>query len=375
MRSAIVCLGLLALLLGTLGCATRLRRPPVDPEAVKAERWEQKKLALTLLLERQTRVWALGNRIRRAGAELCGDETRQTFGFFAVDASTLASTHREVAEDVGLGPGVRIWAVSPDFPTAAAQLRRGDRIAAIAGHEVRHLRSFEKAMEGPFQTGRLPMQLERPPAERLEVTLEGTPACDYRVGVVEDDRVNALADGKNVLLTTGMLRFTESDDELALVVGHELAHNALGHLTQKQAQVLAGLLVDLAILVFGEVDTGGLFAKLGAIAYSEQMEADADYMGLYLVARAGYAIDGAPVFWRRMAVEHPGGIEENMLATHPSSPERAVALRRTIEEIEAKRREGLPLVPELRSDESPDSAIRLAPTRVSRDGESAARGP
>ncbi|UCE84768.1 MAG: M48 family metalloprotease [Deltaproteobacteria bacterium] len=348
MHRAIVFACLLGALLGGVGCATRLGRPPVEPEAVEAERREQKKLALTLLLERQSRVWALGNRIRRAGAELCGEETRQTFGFFAVDAATLRPDLREVTAEVGLGPGVSIWSVSEGFPVAAEQLRRGDRIVAIAGREVRDLGGFERAMVGPFETGQLSMEIERPAGERLEVALEGALACDYRVGLLEDDRVNALADGKNVLVTSGMLRFTESDDELALVVGHELAHNALGHLKQQRAQVLAGLLVDLAIAVFGGVDTGGLFAKLGAIVYSEEMEADADYMGLYFSARADYAIEGAPLFWRRMAVEHPGSIEENMLATHPSYPERAVAISRTIEEIETKRRDGLPLVPEPR---------------------------
>ena len=78
------------------------------------------------------------------------------------------------------------------------------------------------------------------------------------------------------------------------------------------------------------------------------MEADADYVGLDLAAAAGYDIRSAVEFWRRMAVEHPGAIEESLLASHPSSPERTVALRATIAEIEAKRAEGLPLRPELR---------------------------
>ena len=60
-------------------------------------------------------------------------------------------------------------------------------------------------------------------------------------------------------------------------------------------------------------------------------------MGLYLAARAGYRIGGAPDFWRRMAVEHPASIRGNMLATHPSPPQRSVMLRRTIDEIENKR--------------------------------------
>ena len=79
--------------------------------------------------------------------------------------------------------------------------------------------------------------------------------------------------------------------------------------------------------------------------FSKEFEADSDYMGLYMAARAGFDINMAPNFWRRMAVEHPGSIKKNYMATHPSTPERAAALRETIEEIEEKLRGGMPLAP------------------------------
>lgn len=332
----------------TSGCATRVRRPAGSDPAIEMERREQLKLSLSLLLERQVRAWKVGNRIRRAGANLCANDVRYTFGFFAVDRQTFGKEYREIAGEIGLESGVRIWEVLPEFQSPETELKRGDEILEIDGEAVWDLRSFERAIQGPFEIGQLRMKLRRTPGDEIFVHLDGALACDYRAGVVEKDGVNAFADGKNVFLTTGMMRFVDSDDELALVLGHEFAHNRLGHLRQMRAQMLAGLLVDLAVAVFAGVDTGGLFTQLARIPFSEEFEAEADYVGLYFAARAGYDIYMAPNFWRRMAVEHPGSIRENMMATHPSTPERAVGLQKSIAEIEAKRIDDQPVIPEFK---------------------------
>ncbi len=340
-------LAVVALLL-TFGCATRVSRPGGSDAAVEKERREQLKLALSLLLERQMRTWMVGNRLRRAGADLCGDNVRYTFGFFAVGRDTFRKEYREVAGEIGLDSGVRIWEILSGFQSPETELKRGDEIVEINGKAVSDLKSFEQGMKEPFETGQLFMKLISASGGEVSVPVHGALACDYRAAVVEKDAVNAFADGKNVFLTTGMIRFAESDDELALVLGHEFAHNALGHLRQKRAQTFAGLLVDLAVTVFAGVETGGLFSQLAQLPFSEEFEAEADHMGLYFAARAGYDIQIALDFWRRMAVEHPGNIRENMLATHPSTPERAVGLQNSVAEIEAKRNDGKPLTPEFK---------------------------
>ena len=338
----------LVALLFSLGCATRLSRPDSVDTAVEAERREQLKLTLTLALERQIRVWKIGNNLRRAGAEFCGDAVSYTFGFFAIDRKTFSKEYQGVAEDLGLGPGVRIWEVLPEVQASEPELKKNDEIVEIDGSPVSDYKSFEEAMRNPFSTGNLHMSLIRASGERASVWLKGVLACNYRAAVVMTDDVNAFADGQNVFITTGMLRFTESDDELALVLGHEFSHNALGHLKQMRAQSFGGLLLDLAVGVFTGVNTGGLFSKVGRIAFSKEFEADSDYMGLYMAARAGYDIEIAPDFWRRMAVEHPGSIAKNFMATHPSTPERAAALQESIQEIKNKLSDGRPLTPEYR---------------------------
>ena len=69
----------------------------------------------------------------------------------------------------------------------------------------------------------------------LLVSLSPEPVCDYRAILAAQENVNAYADGENVYVTRGMMRFAETDDELALVIAHEIAHNAMNHIDAQRS--------------------------------------------------------------------------------------------------------------------------------------------
>ena len=180
------------------------------------------------------------------------------------------------------------------------------------------------------------------------------------MGLVFADDVNAMADGTHVLLFTGMLRFADTDEELATVVGHEMAHNLMDHVSKQQGNALLGTILDILVAGVG-VNTQGMFTKMAMLAYSKEFEAEADYVGLYLMARAGYAIHDTPNFWRRMAIAHPGSVKGGFFATHPATPERFLALEKTVAEIEGKERSNQALLPESEIPEkSPAAALPQA---------------
>jgi len=120
----------------------------------------------------------------------------------------------------------------------------------------------------------------------------------------------------------------------------------LGHVTKKRGNVLLGSIFDILILGATGVSTGGIFGRLGGAAYSKGFEFEADYAGLYIAARAGHDVSGATNFWRRLAAEHPKSMERGFAASHPSTPERFVAMEKTIGEIKEKQKLGKPLIPE-----------------------------
>ena len=182
------------------------------------------------------------------------------------------------------------------------------------------------------------------------VSMRPKRGCAYPVYLAGKNETNAYTDGRKIVVQRGMLFLAATDDELALVIGHELAHITAGHLRKKTANKVAGtfggLALDLAAAAAG-VDTRGAFTRaggdIGGKAYSQSFEKEADYVGMYLVARAGYNTKGVERFWRKMADANPLSI--TFAGTHPTSAERFLVIAKTGREIAAKRRAKQVLLP------------------------------
>ncbi len=159
-----------------------------------------------------------------------------------------------------------------------------------------------------------------------------------------DPEINSMATPNAVIVTYGMMRFIQSDDELAVVLGHEIAHILLSHHAQHMG-------VDLVSGIFGAVlsskleevlpGLGSILVGMGRDAvtssYSRELEMQADYWGLYLAYRAGYDIDAGKDIWERFAVEVPESMIDSFWRTHPTSLER----RAYIEKIAAQFKAGI----------------------------------
>jgi hypothetical protein len=357
-RRGRVAAGLLALALAAAfaaGCATRLERPGVSAEEVAAERLDQLERAAAFRLEQQHRLWRVGTRLLVAGADLCGDDVQPVFPVRLLAGKDLPKEYQGILPRLGLHEDVQVWKTLDLGTPLPEAVQPGARITALDGRAVEDGKGVAKAIEKARESGRLTLTLLGEDGTQQTATVDGVPACAYGLGIQENDAVNAYADGSNVVLFSGMMRFAGTDDELAVVIGHEIAHDALGHVKQSQAVAIGGTLLgamlDIGAAAAG-VNTGGAGTRLGQgmssvinLKFSPELEADADHMGLYLMARGGFDGSVAAEFWRRMAETHPEAIEKTMLASHPSTPERAAGLRKTLEEIETRRAAGQALAP------------------------------
>ena len=178
--------------------------------------------------------------------------------------------------------------------------------------------------------------------------------CYYYFRLERNNEINAVADGKNIFIFTGMMRFVENDDQLAAVMAHELAHNLMGHVKAQENNILLGMLAGAAVDMLATsqgINTGGELGKVGSqiamLTYSADFEREADYVGLYILAQAGYDPTAAANLWRRMSIEDPNGIYGSL--THPSNSERFVALHKAITEIDYKRKHNIPLLPDFKT--------------------------
>ena len=170
---------------------------------------------------------------------------------------------------------------------------------------------------------------------------------DWRVALVQSSQINAFClPGGKIVVYTGILPVTGSEAGLATVLGHEMAHATLRHgserlLQQKETQaLLTGVRYSLGDMsydqqraVMGAIGAGAQYGVL--LPFSRVHESEADKMGLFYMARAGYDPQEAIDFWERMTEATAGGGKQpELLSTHPSDATRIAQLKRLLPEAE-----------------------------------------
>lgn len=166
--------------------------------------------------------------------------------------------------------------------------------------------------------------------ERIAKVVEDEmPGVQWQFVLFDDPAINAFAlPGGQVGIFQGLLDLAESDDEVAIVIGHEIAHVTLEHGNQRMsAEILRGLgAVALAIGTRNRNEQEqmmwmaayGLGSQVGImLPFSRNHEYEADRVGLIYAARAGYDPRAAISFWEKMAAAADGGSVPEFLSTHP----------------------------------------------------------
>jgi beta-barrel assembly-enhancing protease len=350
----------LTILLALAACAPQSQRPTLDSAAVAQERQNQERAAVENRRDQVIRLQSVTWRLATAAEPLCHDEMRGWVASVYTHSRADYAGLEESAERVlGLSDNLTVLGFPPNSPVSGL-LRVGDQITDVDGVFVPLFADKPSWLAWHMQddTDRpLKLKVIRG-SDRLSIDLPMSKSCRYWSRIDwSEARVNAFADGKKITVTAGMMRFVQSDDELAFVTGHELAHNLRAHIDAMEGNQIGGMILGSVLDVFlaaGGVNTGGAFGRAGgnlaAGAYSQDFEAEADYVGLYISTIAGYDPDKALPFWRRMGAENPDSILH--ARSHPATPERFVALTATIKEIDAKKAAGLPLIPNEKSAEA-----------------------
>lgn len=160
----------------------------------------------------------------------------------------------------------------------------------------------------------------------------------WEVLVFVDDAANAFAlPGNKIGVYTGLLRVAENQDQLATVIGHEVAHVLSHHANERVSQKFAveqGLSLISAVAspqsgtgqtVMGLLGVGAQYGIL--MPYNRIQEGEADIYGLDLMASAGFDPRESPRLWQNMS-RAGGGQPPEFLSTHPSHSTRISGLTR-----------------------------------------------
>jgi len=261
------------------------------------------------LVTLDVKVASLGDRLARSG--LC-DARLSGPGWVLQDLSQYDRSLRLAARNaLGLGELPTIVAVVAGSAAQKAGLRAGDQVESIAGQSVpaggngyARLQRIDDLVEQALSRGPLALQVRRH-GKPVSVAVIPEEGCASRFQLLPGPGLNAKADGRYVQVSGGLVEFVSNDDELALVIAHELAHNILGHRARLDA---AGV-------------SRGLLAGFGKNrSRIRETELEADRLALYLMARAGYDPSVAPAFWQRFGRKLvPGFLSDG---THPGTAER-----------------------------------------------------
>ena len=285
--------------------------------------------ATTTLRQADARVAAVGYRLALAGRPLCPAPYPLTGLLFHHLGDYLPGDRPGMIARYGLDRGPGLLTVLAGSAAAEAGLRAGDVLLAVNGRALpsaapelaerdtdkrrRIAEAGERQLEDALRLGPVRLTVLRDGRE-MPATLTARSGCFGRVHLARNPSVNAFSNGQDVVVTNAMLDFVRSDDELALVIGHEMAHFILGHPPMHSGDKL---LASIGI---------------GSAMFWKREEA-ADRLALRLMAAAGYDLDAVIPFWRRFLGKYDK--DPQIFRYHPSLGARARIAREEIAAIRA----------------------------------------
>ena len=262
-------------------------------------------VSVRTLAAQEAEVATIAHRLAVANSGACGRAEMMT-GLILHDLTQYEPTQRDaVSRAFSLNAGFGVLQLVPGSAAMRAGLQIDDEIISIGNASVedparvaRSKKSFHRMEQ---MSARLQSALRSGPVSLLirrqgrlhSVDLKGEPGCGGHLSLSHSSRLNAWADGKHIIVSTGMTKFARSKDELAFVIAHEMAHNILGH-------------------AHGRKDAQGLFGKRNS--RSKSVEIDADSYAVQLMTKGGYQPAAGVAFlqhsrkhlWWAFSLSHPG---------------------------------------------------------------------
>jgi len=346
-------LSILAVLLVTACASPSTVRMNYDSAELAAEAAIQRELAFKRYLSYSKRLNSVSYPILKSASKFCPDDIVNSFGAEGSTSADFKDEWNTAANKILGGPGYTVTWVAKGGAAAQSGVAVNDKVLSVNGVEFGEQEKQQKKFYAEVDRIRTASGTEaelsiKRGEEVLNLDINLDKICGFPVVLSESDAVNAYANGKQIIITKGMMRFAQDNQDLSLVIAHELGHNVMDHMDKTMSNYWLGSIVDIAAAAYG-VNTQGLFGNAAAQVFSQDFEAEADYVGLYYMHAADLPLEGTADFWRSMAAEHPGSIGSNHAASHPATPERFLAISKTIEEISNKITNGQPVRPNLKN--------------------------
>ncbi len=259
--------------------------------------------------------------------------SRRAFLLAGAGAAAAAATTPLLAQvDVGPSSGLR-------------KLVPADELEAAATQEYAKLLAAANAKGALAQAGNPQLQRLRAIATRLvpQAAQWNDRARQWRweVNLIGSKQINAFCmPGGKIAFYTGILdQLKLTDDEAAMIMGHEMAHALREHARARIAKSQGtGTILSLGAQLLGLGQLGDVAASIGTqlltLRFSREDETDADLVGLEIAARGGYNPQASVSLWEKMAQAGGGAGGPSFLSTHPSGPQRIQELQSNVPKVQ-----------------------------------------
>ena len=302
---------ILAAFLLVTGCAGTNTGPPISQSELKKLEDEIEAMATEIYVNDLVSVWKVGLKVLSIMPEGTFKK-HAVIGALVVDNSeNIASYYKLPTED-----GCVVVGVIDDYIADLTGIKEGDIIKRIDGKEIKD------SGHVTFKPNKTSTVVVERNDTKLSFDVDPEEKPYVRIRLKETGKINAYAKFSGIEFTTGMVHFVEDEDELAVIMGHELAHLTAKHLPKNITMAtlcgtIGGLTGPLAPLT-----TQALYAP-----YSRKNEREADYLGLIYAHNAGYDVQKGASLWKRFALEIPRSRSKSFLRSHPASPERILRVK------------------------------------------------
>jgi membrane-associated protease RseP (regulator of RpoE activity) len=308
---------LIVISLFAYGCANT--GPRISKEEIEKVEEEIEALATEIFVKDWVRTWKVGFNVLSVLPE-------GTLKKRAVIGALIADNSEDIAKLFGLTTedGCVVIGIVDNYVADLAGLKPGDLIREIGGEEIMDNEQIV------FENGKPTIIIVERDGNRLSVEVKPKEIPYVRIRLKQMGKINAYAKFSGIQFTSGMVHFVEDDDELAVIMGHEVAHLVSKHLPKNISMAaLCGVLGGLTG-PFAPLATQALYAP-----YSRVNEREADYLGLFYAHIAGYDIEKGIELWKRFALEIPKSRSKSFLRSHPASPERILRVKKVVDLIKS----------------------------------------
>jgi Zn-dependent protease with chaperone function len=230
----------------------------------------------------------------------------------------------------------------------ASKLRNlvpADRLEYAAGQQYSQMLEQARAKRALAPESHPQLQRLRDIARRMipDATRWNGRARDWRweVNLIGSQQINAFCmPGGKIAFFTGILdKLKLTDDETAMVMGHEMAHALREHARARIAKSQGtGVALSLGAALLGLGQWGDLAANVGTqlltLKFSRDDEVEADLVGLEMAARSAFAPEASIALWEKMAQAQDRGGMPGFLSTHPTGPDRILRLRENVPRVQ-----------------------------------------